>query len=84
MTADDVRQNPTLEEVIDERNRLWEELHRRAARDRELEHYRTVVEQMQSSLSWRLTAPLRTLKWLAAHLPEVLLRMRRLLARRPT
>jgi hypothetical protein len=48
-----------LEEVTVERNRLWAELHERAAAENELEHYRALVAHMESSRSWRLTAPLR-------------------------
>jgi hypothetical protein len=78
-----VRAEAALEEVMAERNRLWEELHQRAAREHELEYYKTMTEQMRGSLSWRLTAPLRTVKWFVAHVPEALRRMRRLLAHRP-
>jgi hypothetical protein len=78
-----VRAEAALEEVMAERNRLWEELHRRAAQEHELEYYKTMTEHMRGSLSWRLTAPLRTLKWFAGHVPEALRRLRRLLARRP-
>jgi hypothetical protein len=78
-----VQAEAALEEVMAERNRLWDELHQRTAREHELEYYKTMTEQMSGSLSWRLTAPLRTFKWFVAHIPEALLRLRRLLARRP-
>jgi hypothetical protein len=54
-----------LEEALAERNRLWAELHERAASDRELEYYRSLTQKMEGSLSWRLTRPLRTLKRLS-------------------
>ena len=72
-----------LEEVIAERNRLWEELHRRAAQTHELEHYKTVTQQMRTSLSWRITAPLRSAKWLVTQMPELFRRLRRYLGQRP-
>ena len=54
-----------LEEALVERNQLWEELHRRADVESELEHYKSAVAAMERSLSWRLTAPLRIGKRLA-------------------
>lgn len=59
------RAEAALEEALAERNRLWEELHRRAARDDELEHYRSLVASMEGSASWRLTKPVRDAKRLA-------------------
>ncbi len=53
------RAERALEEVTAERNRLWAELNRNAAMNHEVEHYRRLVTQMESSRSWRLTAPLR-------------------------
>ena len=54
-----------LQEALEERNRLWEELNRRVAQERELEYYRELNEKITSSLSWRITAPLRAAKTLA-------------------
>ncbi len=48
-----------LEELVAERNRLWAELDRRAALERELEDCRRHVELIEKSMSWRVTAPLR-------------------------
>lgn len=48
-----------------ERARLWEELHRLRAERREVEYYEKLAGQMQSSISWRVTAPLRSGKTLA-------------------
>jgi hypothetical protein len=61
-----------LEEALAERNRLWAELHERAASDRELEYYRNLTQKMEDSLSWRITTPLRTLKrlWISGR-PKV-------------
>lgn len=44
----------------DERARLWEELHRLRAERREVEYYERLAAQMQSSVSWRITTPLRS------------------------
>jgi hypothetical protein len=73
-----------LEEVIAERNRLWEELHRRAAQERELEHLRSAYHNLVTSHSWRLTAPLRNARWLLRQLPEMARRFRRFVANRPS
>ena len=50
-----------LEEAIAERNRLWDELQRHRAAEAELDYYRGLYEAQVSSLSWRLTLPLRAL-----------------------
>jgi hypothetical protein len=51
-----------LEEALRERARLWEQLHEQRAAERELEHLRAKVAMMESSLSWRITKPLRDVK----------------------
>lgn len=48
--------------ALRERNELWAELQTRNAQDRQLEHQRRVIEAMTTSLSWRITAPLRLVK----------------------
>lgn len=78
-----LRAEAALEEMTAERNRLWEELHRRAAQDRELEHSKETVRLMRGSLSWRLTAPLRAAKWFVVLAPEMYARLRRFLAHHP-
>ena len=55
-----------LHELLDERARLGEELHRLRAERREVTYYETLATQMQTSVSWRVTAPLRVGKTLAA------------------
>ena len=55
-----------LQELLDERARLWEELHRLRAERREVAYYEALATQMQTSVSWRITAPLRAGKTLAA------------------
>jgi hypothetical protein len=51
-----------LEEALRERARLWEQLHEQRAAEREVEHLRAKVAMMESSLSWRITSPLRVAK----------------------
>jgi hypothetical protein len=69
-----------LQEALAERNRLWEELNRLKAGQREEDHYRFKYEQLVDSVSWKVTRPLRTAKWLALELPR---RIRRFFASRP-
>jgi hypothetical protein len=73
-----------LEEVIAERNRLWDELHKRTAQERELEHLRSAYHTLVTSRSWRLTAPLRSARWFARQVPEMGRRFRRFAAHRPS
>ncbi len=56
------RAEEALAGALRERNELWAQLQSRTAEDRRVEHLERVVEAMQSSVSWRITAPLRTLK----------------------
>lgn len=56
------RAEEALADALRERNELWAQLQSRTAEDRRVEHLERVVEAMQSSVSWRITAPLRTLK----------------------
>jgi hypothetical protein len=53
-----------LAEALAERARLWEEVHRLRAERREVEYYERRAMQMQTSVSWRLTVPLRIFKTL--------------------
>ena len=48
-----------VEELAAERARLWEEVHKQRAERRAGEYYQTLTEQMQGSISWRFTRPLR-------------------------
>jgi hypothetical protein len=77
------RAEAALEETFTERNRLWHEVHRRAAVDEELEHYRSAVHQLHTSLSWRITRPLRTSRWFVRQSPELYRRLRRFVSARP-
>ena len=56
------RAESALVDALRERNELWEDAHRVRALERELEEVRAMVADMTSSVSWRLTAPLRIFK----------------------
>ena len=56
------RAEEALAQALQERNELWAQLQTRNAQDRQLEHQQRVIEAMTSSLSWRITAPLRLVK----------------------
>jgi len=53
-----------LAEALAERARLWAELHRLRAERREIAYYEALATKMQTSVSWRVTAPLRAGKTL--------------------
>jgi hypothetical protein len=48
-----------VEELAAERARLWQELHELRAERRAIEYYESVAGQMERSVSWRVTRPLR-------------------------
>jgi hypothetical protein len=68
-----IEREDALAEALAERNRLWEELQSRIAQERELEYWRKRALDMERSVSWRITAPLRLLKRAAGD-PEGALR----------
>jgi hypothetical protein len=51
-----------LQDVLEERNRLWAELQARRAAENEVDDVRRLLAAMEASPSWRLTAPLRSVK----------------------
>jgi hypothetical protein len=51
-----------VEELAADRARLWDEVHRLRAQDREIDHYRALAAYMESTASWKLTWPLRAAK----------------------
>jgi hypothetical protein len=69
---DDADDDATLAELREERARLWAELNRLRAERREIEHYERLVARMESSVSWQVTAPLRSVKTLAMRLRRAL------------
>ena len=54
-----------VDELKRENARLWAENNRLRAERREVEYYEALAEQMQGSLSWQITWPLRAAKTLA-------------------
>jgi predicted metal-dependent hydrolase len=69
---DDHRTSVRIDELLAERARLWEEVHRLRAERREVEHYRKQAEYVTGSLSWRITVPLRIGKQLKIKLQRKL------------
>ncbi len=70
--GDDQRTSARVDELLAERARLWEEAHRLRAERREVEHDERQAEYVTSSLSWRITAPLRVGKQLKVKLQRKL------------
>ncbi len=58
--ATDTRQE--VERLREERARLWEQLHEERFAEREIERLEAQIKRMESSLSWRITRPLRDVK----------------------
>ena len=56
------RAEAALAQALRERSDLWAQLQTRNAQDRQLEHQQRVIEAMSTSVSWRITAPLRLVK----------------------
>jgi hypothetical protein len=54
-----------VEELSEERARLWDELHLLRAERRQIEHYEAKARYVEQSLSWKVTRPLRDSKALA-------------------
>ena len=53
------------DELRAENARLWAENNRLRAQAREVEYYEQLAAHMEGSVSWKLTAPLRTAKRVA-------------------
>ena len=51
-----------VRELTEERARLWDELHALRAKERQIDHYQELATYIQSTASWKLTAPLRAAK----------------------
>jgi hypothetical protein len=56
------RAEQALEEVLAERNRLWEELQRQRSLEQEAEYWRSYAAGIERSRWWRAGKPLRLLK----------------------
>jgi septal ring factor EnvC (AmiA/AmiB activator) len=56
-TAEDLRAR--VDELAAERAELWRALHERRAEERKLEDLQSEIDYMRSTVSWRITAPLR-------------------------
>jgi hypothetical protein len=52
-------------ELAAERARLWEEVNRLRAHQREAEYHMELAKKIEGSLSWQITEPLRIVKELA-------------------
>lgn len=50
-----------FEQLLEERNRLWAELQRARALEREAEHWRSRALALEASITWRASEPLRRL-----------------------
>jgi hypothetical protein len=60
-----VSEHDRIAELTAEQARLWEENQRLRAERRAIEHYEKRMADMERSLSWRVTKPLRDVKTLA-------------------
>jgi hypothetical protein len=53
-----------VEELAAERARLWQEVQRLRAQERQIDHYEARVRYIEQTASWRITWPLRVFKTL--------------------
>jgi hypothetical protein len=60
-----VSEHDRIAELTAEQARLWEDNQRLRAERRSIEHYEKRMQDMERSLSWRVTSPLRRAKTLA-------------------
>lgn len=61
-----------LKELLEERNRLWEELQRKNAVEADLAYWRARASDIEQSRWWRLGKPLRLAKRLIANPADTL------------
>ena len=71
-----------LADALRERNDLWEQAQRLRAVEVEREELRKMVSDMETSVSWRITAPLRRAKAASLHYRVLARRARGTLRRR--
>ena len=62
----------SLQEALEERNRLWQELQRQRAVEADLAYWRSRAEDMERSRWWRLGKPFRLGKRLLANPTDTL------------
>jgi hypothetical protein len=58
----DIERSEAFEELLEERNRLWEELQRRRSMEEEAAYWRQRAEDLEGSRWWRAGFPLRVAK----------------------
>jgi hypothetical protein len=66
-----LRAEARLEEVLEERARLWQELHELRALRADEQYFQKLYRALESSVSWKVTRPLRSAKVLAAKVQRV-------------
>jgi hypothetical protein len=62
-----VQAEAALAGALRERNALWEQAQRARALDVERQELRKMISDMETSLSWRITSPLRRAKAVSLH-----------------
>jgi hypothetical protein len=62
----------SFDDLLDERNRLWSELQRRASLEEEVAFWRSRVEDIERSRWWRLGKPFRLIRRLRDDAPGTL------------
>jgi hypothetical protein len=58
----DLDRSQTVDELLEERNRLWEELQRRRSMEAEAAYWRARAEDIEKSRWWKLGKPVRLAK----------------------
>jgi hypothetical protein len=58
----DLDGSETVDELLEERNRLWEELQRRRSMEAEAAYWRARAEDIEKSRWWKLGKPVRLAK----------------------
>jgi hypothetical protein len=58
----DLDRSETVDELLEERNRLWEELQRRRSMEAEAAYWRARAEDIEKSRWWKLGKPVRLAK----------------------
>jgi len=58
----DIERTESLEELLEERNRLWDELQKRRSMEEEAAYWRARAEDIERSRWWKAGKPLRLMK----------------------